>query len=106
MHANDRRAPWPRRHRPLVESLEARDLPSSIVLKSAAASLEHRPHAVAVQSLAHPAASRSLSGPARNTAHTDSPNGLLGNNRRARSSTRRSSRNTRTCFTGQTRRRR
>jgi hypothetical protein len=78
MHPHDRRVPRPRRHRPLMESLEARDLPSSIVVKPAPASLNHRPHAVAVQSLAHPAVSRSVSGPARNTAHTDSPNGLLG----------------------------
>jgi hypothetical protein len=78
MHANDRRTPWPRRRCPSLESLEARDLPSSIGLKSGAATPEHRPHAVTVQSLAHPAASRSLSGAALNTAHTDSPNGLLG----------------------------
>jgi hypothetical protein len=80
MHPHDRRVSRQRRHLPLLESLEARDLPSSMVPKSAAANIEHRPHAVTVQSLARPAASRFLSGTTRNTAHTDSPNGLLGKN--------------------------
>jgi hypothetical protein len=78
MHPRDRRVRGQGRHRPVVESLEARDLPSSVLQKPAPARLEHRAHAAAVQSLAHPAAASSHAGAARNTAHTDSPNGLLG----------------------------
>jgi hypothetical protein len=78
MHPNDRRVPWPRRHRPLVESLEARDVPSTILMKSAPPRLEHRPRAAAVQTLAHLAAAKAVSRSAGNTAHTDSPNGLIG----------------------------
>ena len=78
MNSNDRRAAQPRRHCPLVESLEARDLPSSVTIKSPPARLEHRPGSATVQPLAHPVASRSLSRAAGNTAHTDSTNGLLG----------------------------
>jgi hypothetical protein len=61
-----------------VESLEARDLPSLILMKWNPVRLEHRAQAVAIQSLGHQAASRSLSRSAGNTAHIDSPNGLLG----------------------------
>jgi hypothetical protein len=78
MRLDDPRVRWSRRHRPAVDSLECRELLSTVAIPPGQARPGPRPAAALIQAHVPAAESRQRARPTADQAHTDSPNGLLG----------------------------